>query len=402
MSPPAAIPYGAYWSTPFARWQGSFAHLHALEFAAHVARDELKRRDIAPDAFDHGVLGTTVPQLHSFFGLPWVMGMLGAPNVPGPTINQACATGVRCLAAGQQEIAAGDAGAVLAITADRISNGPHLYYPDPQGMGGTGQAENWVADNFSHDPFAKVAMIDTAENVARRWQITTAEQHEVVLMRYRQYDDAQADDHAFQKRYMSLPFAVPDKRLRKQVGALDGDEGVHATNAEGLAKLKPLKDGGTVTFGGQTHPADGNAAIVLTDPARVAEFTKRPEIDIRLVAFGQARAEPAFMPFAPVLASKQALARADLKISDMTAIKSHNPFVVNDIVFARETGADVARMNNYGCSLVWGHPQGPTGLRGVIELIEELVERGGGHGLFQGCAAGDSSMAVIVSVSDRA
>ena len=147
----------------------------------------------------------------------------------------------------------------------------------------------------------------------------------------------------------------------------------------------------------------------LNPPVRRRDHDRRrklqshllPEIDIRLVSFGQARAEPAFMPFAPVLASKQALARADLKISDMTAIKSHNPFVVNDIVFARETGADVARMNNYGCSLVWGHPQGPTGLRGVIELIEELVERGGGYGLFQGCAAGDSSMAVIVSVSDR-
>lgn len=400
--PAAAIPYGAYWSTPFARWQGSLAHLHALEFAAHVARGELERRGIAPAAFDHGVLGTTVPQAQSFYGLPWVMGMIGAERVPGPTINQACATGVRCLAAAQQEIAAGDASAVLAITADRISNGPHLYYPDPQGMGGTGRAENWVTDNFSSDPFAKVAMIDTAENVARRWQITTAEQHDVVLQRYNQYDEALADDHAFQKRYMTLPFAVPDKRFKKQVGELEGDEGVHPTSAEALVKLTPLKDGGTVTYGGQTHPADGNAAIVLTDPARVAEFSRRPEIDIRIVAFGQARAEPAYMPFAPVLASKQALARAGLKIADMTAVKSHNPFVVNDIVFARETGCDLGRMNNYGCSLVWGHPQGPTGLRGVIELIEELVERGGGHGLFQGCAAGDSSMAVIVRVSDRA
>jgi acetyl-CoA acetyltransferase family protein len=397
----AAIPYGAYWSTPFARWQGSFAHLHALEFAAEVARNELARREIAPTLFDHGVLGTTVPQPRSFYGLPWVMGMIGAERVPGPTINQACATGVRCLAAGQQEIAGGDASAVLAITADRISNGPHLYYPDPQAMGGTGSAENWVTDNFAHDPFARVAMIETAENVARRWQITTEEQHDVVLQRYRQYDDACADDHAFQKRYMTLPFAVPDKRLRKSIGTLDGDEGVHATSAAALAKLKPLKDGGTVTFGGQTHPADGNAAIVLTAPARVGEFTRRPEIDISVVAFGQARAEPAFMPFAPVLASRQALARADLRIADLTAVKSHNPFVVNDIVFARETGADLARMNNYGCSLVWGHPQGPTGLRGVIELIEELVERGGGYGLFQGCAAGDSSMAVILSVSDR-
>src|SRR5579871_646226 len=219
----AAIPYGAYWSTPFARWQGSLAHLHALELAAHVARGELERRGIAPAAFDYGVLGTTVPQTQSFYGLPWVMGMIGAERVPGPTINQACATGVRCLAAAQQEIAGGDATAVLALTADRVSNGPHLYYPDPQGMGGTGRAENWVTDNFSHDPFAKVAMIDTAENVARRWQITTAEQHDVVLQRYEQYGAALADDRAFLKCYMTLPFPVPDKRMRKQIGTLDGD-----------------------------------------------------------------------------------------------------------------------------------------------------------------------------------
>jgi len=78
-------------------------------------------------------------------------------------------------------------------------------------------------------------------------------------------------------------------------------------------------------------------------------------------------------------------------------VKSHNPFAVNDIVFARQTGADLTTMNNYGCSLIWGHPQGPTGLRSVIELIEELVIRGGGRGLFQGLvAAGDSAMAVVI------
>jgi acetyl-CoA acetyltransferase len=94
------------------------------------------------------------------------------------------------------------------------------------------------------------------------------------------------------------------------------------------------------------------------------------------------------------------LERAGLEIGDMAAIKSHNPFVVNDIAFARETGCDLMAMNNYGCSLVWGHPQGPTGLRAVIELIEELAERGGGHGLFHGCAAGDTAMAVVIEVAD--
>ncbi len=74
---------------------------------------------------------------------------------------------------------------------------------------------------------------------------------------------------------------------------------------------------------------------------------------------------------------------------------------MNDIAFARATGADLINMNNYGCSLIWGHPQGPTGLRAIVELIEELALRGGGLGLFQGCAEGDSSMALVIEVADR-
>jgi acetyl-CoA acetyltransferase len=106
------------------------------------------------------------------------------------------------------------------------------------------------------------------------------------------------------------------------------------------------------------------------------------------------------MPAAPVPAARQALERAGLDIKQIDVVKTHNPFVVNDIVFARETGFDVNKMNNYGCSLIWGHPNGPTGLRLVIEIIEELVERGGGRGLFTGCAAGDTGMAVVVEVKD--
>ena len=105
------------------------------------------------------------------------------------------------------------------------------------------------------------------------------------------------------------------------------------------------------------------------------------------------------MPYAPVPAARRALEMAGLRANQLDAIKTHNPFVVNDIVLARELGVDVMTMNNYGCSLVWGHPQAPTGLRALIELVEELEMRGGGHGLFTGCAAGDSAMAVIVRVA---
>ena len=98
-------------------------------------------------------------------------------------------------------------------------------------------------------------------------------------------------------------------------------------------------------------------------------------------------------------ATRRALAAAGIGIGDLTAIKSHNPFAVNDLLFARETGAKLEQMNNFGCSLIWGHPQAPTGLRAIIELIEELVLKGGGWGLFHGCAAGDTAMAVVLKVS---
>jgi acetyl-CoA acetyltransferase len=397
----AEIPYGAYWSTPFTKWQGSFANLHSIAFAAHVARQELAKRQIAPEVFDYGVLGLSVPQKGAFFGLPWLMGMIGANGVGGPTLAQACATGVRCLLAGAQEIAAGLAGTALIAACDRTSNGPHLYYPNPAGAGGTGKSEDWVLDNFGCDPLGGHSMLQTAENVARKYQVDTAQQHEIVLRRQAQYGAALADDAAFLKRFMTLPFAVPDAKFAKTVGTIAADEGITASTAEGLARLRPVLDGGSVTFGGQTHPADGNAALLLATPDQARQLSRAPEISIRLRGFGQARVELAFMPEATIPAAKRALQAAGVDIAQIAAIKTHNPFAVNDIVFAKATGVDVIAMNAFGCSLIWGHPQAPMGLRSIIELIEQLVLQGGGLGLFAGCAAGDTAMAVVIEVTDR-
>ena len=394
----AFIPYGQYWSTPFARWQGSLAHLHSLEFAAWNSRREIAARGLQQAPIDHGVLGLTVPQQGSFYGLPWAMGLMGFEGVGGPSVAQACATSARCLAMAADEVNAGRASCAFVLTADRVSNGPQLYYPDPQGPGGSGRQENWVLDNFREDPFAKVAMVQTGENAARKHGITGAEQNEVTLLRYAQYQDALAHDHAFQRRYMRLPFEVPDARLRKTVARLEGDEGVHATTREGLAKLEPVVPGGTITYGGQTHPADGHAAMFVCSREQARALSTRPEISIELLAFGQARVEKAHMPLAPVPAARAALRQAGLAAERVTHVKTHDPFVVNDIVLSREMGFAIERINRYGCSLVWGHPQGPTGLRSVIELVEEMVQDGGGIGLFTGCAAGDTAMSVVLKV----
>ncbi len=397
--PIAYIPYGAYWSTPFARWQSAFAELHSLKFVAWTARAALAKRGIDPAAFDFGVLGFTVPQAGSFYGLPWVMGEIGAASVGGPSIMQACATSARCVSLAAAEIASGAATTALVLACDRVSNGPHLYYPSARAPGGTGASENWVMDNFARDPFAGVAMIETAENCARKWGIDKVEQDDLTLARFAQYGDALADDRAFQRRYMDLPFDVPDARFARTATTLDGDEGIQPVDPAKLRALKPVTEGGTVSYAGQTHPADGNAGLVVATRTRASNLSRDKAVEIALLGFGQARVDAAYMPAAPVPAAKAALAQAGLTIADIDCVKSHNPFIVNDLVFARETGFDAARMNDYGCSLVWGHPQGPTGLRGLIELIEELHLRGGGTGLFQGCAAGDTAMAVVVRVS---
>lgn len=393
------IPYGAYWTTPFCKWQGSLSTLNAVHLAAQAAQKALAERDIAPARFDGVVLGLTVPQQHTLYGAPWLAALIGAEGLTGPIVSQACATGARAVATAAAEIdAEGGERTVLAVTTDRCSNGPHIYYPNPAGPGGTGDKEDWVLDSFGHDPWAKNSMIQTAENVAAEEKITRAEQDECTLIRFRQYQDALADGAAFQRRYMLRPFEVKDASGRKTLAKVENDEGVFATTAEGLAGLKPLSPNGTVTFGSQTHPADGSCGMVLTGRERARELSRQPQLEVRVVAYAQARTKRGFMAKATVPAARAALERAGLGIERIDVIKTHNPFAVNDVYLARELKLKLESFNNYGSSLIYGHPQGPTGMRLVIETIEELALRGGGHGLFVGCAAGDTAAAVIVKV----
>jgi acetyl-CoA acetyltransferase len=394
------IPYGGYWSSPFCAWQGSFGSLPPIPFAAELAARALAERGIPPSGIDGLCLGTTVPSRHSFYGAAWFAGLAGLGHLSGPTINQACATSVRCLIQAAQEVASGSATVYLAAAADRCSNGPHLYYPDPAGPGGTGEAENWVMDNFGHDPYARNSMLQTAENVAREAGIGREAQEEMTLLRYRQYATALADGGGFHARYMVRPVEVRAPRGKKVLATVSGDEGVHPTTAQGLAGLKQVLDGGTVTFGTQTHPADGSAAVlVAAGRDRARGLSRDAAVGVQLLSYGQARVRQGFMPMAIAPAAEQALARAGIGAGDLASVTTHNPFAVNDVFLARALGLDPERMNRHGCSLVWGHPQGPTGLRSIIELIEDLTLLGGGHGLFTGCAAGDSAAAVVLKVS---
>ncbi len=394
----AYIPYGQYWSTPFSRWQGSFQNLHAMKFAAEITTRFLLSNEISPNDFDELILGITIPQLNCFYGGPWLASMIGAEHVTGPVISQACATGTNTVSMAAQHIETGVNKNVLVVCADRCSNGPHLAYPNPQAPGNTLDSENWVWDNFGYDPYAKNSMIQTGENVAMEAGITKEEQDEVTMLRYSQYQDSLKNDRAFQKKYIIEPIEVKDRSGRKVLATVEGDEGIYPTTIEGLAKLKPVLPNGTITYGTQTHPADGNCGIIVTTQEKAKSLRKRDDIEVKIVSYGDHKTKKGYMAMAIVPAAKKALENAEISMSDVSVIKTHNPFAINDIYFSREMDVDWKSMNNYGSSLIFGHPQAPTMLRIIIELIEELVEKGGGYGLADGCAAGDTGAAIVLQV----
>jgi acetyl-CoA acetyltransferase len=194
-------------------------------------------------------------------------------------------------------------------------------------------------------------------------------------------------------------FPVEYKKGKRKTAFLEEDEGVYPTTREGLASLKPVLEGGVHSYGAQTYPADGNCGLIVTTREKARELSNNSAVEIQVVSYGFARVERAHMPMAPVPAARMALNKAGININDVKVIKTHNPFVVNDLYLAREFGVDVMKINNFGCSLIYGHPQGPTTGRGIIEMIEELVILGGGYGLLTGCAAGDTAAALVIKVS---
>jgi acetyl-CoA acetyltransferase len=393
----AYIPYKGYYSTPFSRWQGSMQNDNAVELGANTARRWFLEKKIDPTVIDYLYFGSTVAQNHWFCAHNWASAMITDDQkfVPALFVNQACATSTTILNLLAKDMELGVYGVGYALMADRCSNGPHTTWGDPLGPGGQPDREDWNLDNFGGTPKHRTAMAMTGENVAKEVGITKEECDAVVLRRFEQFMEGRANDRAFQKRYMFAPEVTVTKKKKK---FMEEDEGWTPTTAEGLARLKPATPGGVLSFGAQTFPADGNCGIIVTTREKAKELSADPKTEIQIISYGFARVKPYFMPAAPIPASQMALANAGLTLADIKAVKTHNPFAVNDLAFAKVLNYDVMKMNNNGSSLIYGHPQGPTIGRAVCELIEELVLLGGGYGLVTGCSAGDTAAALVLKV----
>ncbi|BBO91916.1 thiolase family protein [Desulfosarcina ovata] len=391
----AFVPYKGYWSSPFSRWQGMIQNEDSVYLGASAAKQFFALRGYTVDLFDSIVFGTTIPQKSWFYASPHFASLMGNPMISGPLMAQACATSTVSLNYAANCVETGGNQTVLVATTDRMSNGPNILWPNPNGPGGQPTFESWVMDGFAMDPMAETSPTGTAENVAKKHGFTREQSDAMAIARYNKYTDALKNDREFQKRYM-LPLEI--QVSRKKTVMFEEDEGITPCTEEGMARLK-TKPGCVLTFGAQTHPADGNAGMIVTTKEKADELSADKAVTIQLIAYGAARADKAHMPEAATFAAQNSLKNAGLAVSDMAAVKTHNPFTINDLTMQKILGVDEKIFNNYGSSMIFGHPQGPTTMRLFIELIEELVILGGGYGLLSGCAAGDSGASLIVKVN---
>ncbi|UCF40620.1 MAG: thiolase family protein [Gemmatimonadota bacterium] len=389
--PRARIPYGTWGSSYFPAWQTSaLAEVNIGQFAGEAMNHILGLRRVPKSELDYLVIGSTIPWHWKFWNAPLVASCLGE-RVPGYHMEQACATGLQAALLAGNEVQSGY-DVVGVLTFDRTSDSPVGVFPERRAHERTrALADVW--DNFGFDPATGNAMITTAGLAARKYKIERQEVDELAYVRHKQYFDAKRS--GFLDRVL-VPLEVLNVQGRP-LGRIDDDLGVRELTLSGLRAMNELDT--CVTGGTQTHAADGMACLLVATKEKARELSPRPEIDIQFVAKIEVRTNPSLMPEAPAFAVQKLLEKTGLTMADIAVVKNHNPFAVNDAIFGKLLDYDWSCMNKTGSSLVWGHPQGPTLTRIMIEALEEAVDLGGGYVLLFGCAAGDVGIAALLKVS---
>jgi len=388
----ARIPYGTWGSSYFPAWQTSaLAEINIGQFAGEAMNKIMGLRKVPKNELEYLVIGSTIPWHWKFWNAPMVASCMGQ-RIPGYHIEQACATGLQAIIHAASEVEAESSDVVGVLTFDRTSDSPVGVFPERRTYRRT-EALADVWDNFGFDPATGNAMLTTAGLAARKYKIDRKEVDDLTFYRYKQYFDTK--DSGWLDNIL-VPLEILNIQGRF-LGLIDDDTGIRRLSLSGLQAMRELDT--CITPGSQTHAADGMATLLVTGKEKAQELSTRPEIDIQFVGKTEVRVGPSYMPEAPTIAVKKLLDRIGLTMDDMLVVKNHNPFAVNDVIFAKVMDYDWHKMNNTGCSLVWGHPQGPTLTRIVIEALEESVSLGGGYVLVFGCAAGDVGIATIFKVN---
>jgi len=376
--------------TAIGTFGGALKDVPLSALATTPVRAAVERAGISPEQIEHLVMGNVIPTEPRDAYLGRVAAMdAGIPKeAPAFNVNRLCGSALQAIISAAQTILLGDAGIAIGAGAESMSRGAYLL-PSQRWGARMGNAE--VLDymvSILHDPFQNIHMGITAENVAARYGISREMQDELALRSQQNAARAIAEG-----RFKSQIVPVEIK-TRKGVIQFETDEGPRETSLEVLAKLKPVfKKDGLVTAGNASSINDGAAAVVLASGAKVKALNLKPLA--RLVSYGHAGVEPAYMGIGPVPATKLALQRAGLSVNDLDVIESNEAFAAQACAVGRELGLDPSKVNVNGSGISLGHPVGATGAIITIKAIAELHRSGGRYALATMCIGGGQGIAAI-------
>jgi acetyl-CoA acetyltransferase family protein len=378
--------------TPMGEYVGRLKDISAIDLGAIASRAALSATGVAPEEIDHTVFGNALQTSgDAIYGARHVALKAGVPfRSPALTVNRLCGSGIQSVISGAQMIMLGEARTALVGGMESMSQAPHVIRGARSGFAlGQGKLEDSLRVALL-DSYCNTPMAGTAENLARKHEISREEQDAYALR------SQQAAKRALDAGYLAAEIEPVEVKTRKDSFLFDKDDHLRPeTTLEGLAKLRPaFNQDGSVTAGNASGIVDGAAALVIASEHYVRSRDLKPMG--RIVSWAYAGVEPELMGIGPVPATRKALEKAGLKLSDIDLIEVNEAFAAQYLAVEKELGLDRSRTNVNGGAIALGHPLGATGTRLVITLLNELQRRGGRYGLATACIGGGQGIAIIV------
>jgi acetyl-CoA acetyltransferase family protein len=381
--------------TPMGRYCGKLRDFTAMELGAIAGKEAMRRSGVEPADIDHAVFGNAQQTSgDSLYGARHVVLRAGLPvEVPALTVNRLCGSGMQSIVTAAQMIQLGESKIALAGGMESMSQAPHVIRGARWGFGlGEGKMEDSLMVALL-DSYCGLYMAQTAEKYAGQHGVTREAQDELALQSQQRAAEAQK---ACRLGEEITPVPLKDRRGNPTGEMFDKDDHLRPeTTLEGLAKLKPsFGKEGSVTAGNASGIVDGGAAVVLMPLDEAPKRNLKPMG--RLVSWGIAGVDPSIMGSGPVPATRIALKKAGLSLSNIDLIEVNEAFAAQYLAVEKELGLDREKTNVNGGAIALGHPLGATGTRLVITLLHELRRRKKKYGLATACIGGGQGIAVIV------
>ena len=377
--------------TPMTQYVGALKDVKAIDLGATAARGALEASGVSAEEIDHTIVGNALQTSgDAIYGARHVALKSGVPaERPALTVNRLCGSGIQSVISGAHLIMLGEAETALVGGMESMSMAPHVIYGERSGFAlGQGKLEDSLMVALL-DTYCNTTMAGTAENLARRYEISREDQDKYALRSQQEAKRAQ-DAGVFAEEIVPV-----EVKTRKGAKVVDADDHLRPeTTLEVLAKLPTAfsKDG-FVTAGNASGIVDGAAALVIAG----ADFVKRKGVAPRgrVVSWAYAGVEPDVMGIGPVPAIRKALEKANLTLEDIDLVEVNEAFAAQYLAVEKELGLDRTKTNVNGGAIALGHPLGASGTRLVLTALNELHRRGGRYGLASACIGGGQGIAII-------